>query len=61
MAAEDALMSVIPLPMCKRCGEKPATHKACCDTCWPEEKAANEMGDVLSNSDQQNHVENFSG
>lgn len=52
-------MSGIPLPMCKRCGAKPATQDDCCDTCLPEEKAARAMEGVLGNSREQSYADNF--
>jgi hypothetical protein len=52
-------MSGIPLPMCKRCGTKPATQDGCCDTCLPEEKSAKAMEGVLGNSPEQNYADSF--
>jgi hypothetical protein len=51
-------MSVIPLPMCKRCGNKPATTNDYCDTCWPAEKVAVEAMMQINNS-QQDTFDNF--
>ena len=52
-------MSGIPLPMCKRCSTKPATHDGFCDSCWLEEKVAKGMEGVLGNNPEQNYADNF--